>query len=219
MENSELPEIRLLHYYNAIPLPLLDTPISGRVWNSNLVLFKGKRYVVKAESGKGKTTFLNLAYGLRQDYRGDVFFNESNIRNLKANDFAQYRVHTFSYLFQELRLFGDLTALENILLNPGNTLTTGEIEFMAEKLGVVNRLDKTCKTLSLGQQQRIALIRALGQPFQWLFLDEPFSHLDDRNAGIAMSMILEKAQALEAGIVATCLGDTSIYRDFEMIEL
>lgn len=212
-------EIRLLHYYNAIPLPLLDTPISGKVWNSNLVLFKGKHYVVKAESGKGKTTFLNLAYGLRQDYRGDVFFNETNIRSLNTNDFAQYRVNGFSYLFQDLRLFGELTALENVLLNPGNNLTTGEIELMAEKMGVANRLDKVCKTLSLGQQQRIALIRALGQPFQWLFLDEPFSHLDDRNASIAMELIVERAREQDAGIIATCLGDTSIYKNFEMIEL
>jgi ABC-type lipoprotein export system ATPase subunit len=218
MKNSET-DIRLLHYYNAIPIPLLDTPISGRVWNSNLVLFKGKHYVVKAESGKGKTTFFNLAYGLRQDYRGDVFFNETNIRSLNGDDFAKFRVAHFSYLFQDLRLFGDLSAMENILLNPGNTLTTGEIEFMAEKLGVRNRLDKSCKTLSLGQQQRIALIRALGQNFQWLFLDEPFSHLDDRNASIAMELILERAKAQDAGIVATCLGDTSIYKNFELIEL
>lgn len=218
MKSTE-SEISLLHYYNVIPLPLLDTPISGRIWNSNLVLFKGKHYVIKAESGKGKTTFLNLAYGLRQDYRGDVFFNETNIRGLNANDFANHRVSTFSYLFQDLRLFGELTALDNVLLNPGNILTTGEIELMAEKLGVANRLHKACRTLSLGQQQRIALIRALGQPFQWLFLDEPFSHLDDRNTSIAMDLITDRAKVQDAGIVATCLGDTSIYRNFETIEL
>lgn len=214
-----MADIGLLHFYNTIPVPLLDSPIAGNIWNTNLVLFREKSYVIRAESGKGKTTFLNIIYGTRQDYRGDVFFNENNLRSLFPDDFARYRQSVLSYLFQDLRLFGELTARENILLNPGFNRTSAEIEMWADKLGVFQRLDKPCKTLSLGQQQRIALIRALSQPFQWLLLDEPFSHLDDRNAGIALDLVRQRAAEEKAGILVTCLGDVSPYQQFDLLEL
>lgn len=217
--STDITEAGLVHFYNVLPVPLADSPHSGRVWNCNLVLFRGKHYVIRAESGRGKTTFLNIIYGLRKDYRGEAFFNETNLRSLSADDFAACRRSVVSYLFQDLRLFGDLTARENIQLSPGNNLSGAEIEYWADKLGVLQRLDKPCRTLSLGQQQRMALIRALGQPFQWLLLDEPFSHLDDRHAGLAMELIMKRASELNASVIATSLGDTSLFQGFDTVEL
>jgi putative ABC transport system ATP-binding protein len=62
-----------------------------------------------------------------------------------------------------------------------------------------------CGELSFGQQQRIAILRALAKPFQWLMLDEPFSHLDPNNTQLAWQLILEIAQQRKAGVIITSL--------------
>lgn len=211
--------VNLIHFYKAIPEPMADTPTQGSIWRQNLVLFKGKHYVISATSGKGKTTLLNMVCGIRKDYRGDVFFDETNLRTLNDGAFAELRSKDISCLFQDLRLFPDLTAMENICLSPITAINEADILAMARKLGVQEHLQKPCRKLSLGQQQRIALIRALNRPFQWLLLDEPFSHLDEFNAKLAMDCILETAERQQAGIIATALGHSGLFNDFQWLEL
>jgi putative ABC transport system ATP-binding protein len=72
---------------------------------------------------------------------------------------------------------------------------------MAAALGISGKLDQACGKCSYGEQQRVAIIRALMQPFDFLLLDEPFSHLDDNNAKKAMQLILQESQARHAAIV------------------
>ena len=72
---------------------------------------------------------------------------------------------------------------------------------MAARLGVAGRLSYRCGTCSYGEQQRIAIIRALMQPFDWLLLDEPFSHLDQANAEKAMNLMLEETRLRNASIL------------------
>jgi len=72
---------------------------------------------------------------------------------------------------------------------------------MATRLGIGNKLDKKCGTCSYGEQQRIAIIRSLQQPFDFLLLDEPFSHLDEQNRSIAMQLIEEEATERKAAII------------------
>jgi putative ABC transport system ATP-binding protein len=211
--------MNLIHFYNVLPKPLADTPISGNVWNRNFALFKGRKYVVQAEAGKGKTTLLNIIYGIRKDYKGETFFDDENILPFSPDRFANLRSQNISYLFQDLRMFPELTARENILLKPGCKYTNAHIDVWAEKLGVPKHLDKICRTLSLGQQQRIAMIRALVQPFEWLLLDEPFSHLDTANAQAMLELILQRTEEEKAGIIVTSLGDLSLFQDFERLTL
>lgn len=72
---------------------------------------------------------------------------------------------------------------------------------MAKRLGIENKLQQLCSTCSYGEQQRIAIIRALQQPFQFLLLDEPFSNLDEVNRQKAMELIQEEATARKASIL------------------
>ena len=67
-------------------------------------------------------------------------------------------------------------------------------------------MERKCQTLSYGQQQRVAIVRALCQPFEWLLLDEPFSHLDEQNSTIALELIQEVCAAHNAGLIVTSLG-------------
>lgn len=195
-----------------LPHPLADSPlVQGSVWKSECTVSSGEYLLVQAPSGTGKTTLVSLLYGLRNDYSGTVSIDGTDIRRISLNDWAALRRQKLSAVFQDMRLFGQLTALENIQLknNLTGVLTEQEIRQMAEMLGVDHRLNQSCGTLSLGQQQRVAIIRALAQPFELLLLDEPFSHLDDTNAGIAAQLITDHCTRRSAGLMLTSLGGSA----------
>ncbi|MCU0435414.1 MAG: ATP-binding cassette domain-containing protein [Bacteroidia bacterium] len=195
-----------------LPRPLADSPlVQGSVWKSECTINSSESLFVQAPSGTGKTTLVSLLYGLRSDYEGTISIDGTDIRRISLNGWAELRRLKISAVFQDLRLFGQLTALENIHLknNLTGALTPDEIAGMAKALGVDHRLNQSCGTLSLGQQQRIAVIRALAQPFELLLLDEPFSHLDDNNAAIAANLVTEHCARRNAGLVLTSLGGSA----------
>lgn len=111
-------------------------------------------------------------------------------------------------LFQDLRLFGELTVAENIGLKNELThfKTQEQIGRMLEAAGIADKRDVPVEKLSFGQQQRVAFIRCMCQPFDFILLDEPVSHLDAANGELLSGMLLEEAQAQGAGIVVTSVG-------------
>lgn len=194
---------------NVIPAPLagvLDG--SSQVWNTTVTFEQGKRYQVYAPSGKGKSTFIHILYGIRYDYEGSVTINEVPVPRIKKADWASMRQQEVSLVFQDLRLFMNLTGRENIQVKAVlyKDDLEQEIERMAGLLGVTHILDKKAALLSYGERQRIALIRALIQPFRFLLLDEPFSHLDEDNIKKACQLIDEKCTQNKASMIMTSLG-------------
>lgn len=208
-----------IYLHHVIPDPLSDSVQHSEVWNKEIQFKRGGKYLIKAQSGKGKSTLLHIIYGIRKDFKGSVKFNTSTLPQIGDTELSIIRSKNMSILFQDLRLFSQLSGLENILLKPGCNLSETEIEDMARKLNVSDRLKNLCGKLSLGQQQRIAIIRALSQNYHWLLLDEPISHLDHEHAARAMELIMSDAESKNAGIVITSLGETQHYPDFTMIEL
>ena len=178
------------------------------VWLSDVEFEQGKRYLIKADSGTGKSSLLSYIYGQRGDYRGDILFNDQNILTLSSHDWCMIRQSMLSILFQDLKLFGELTALENVEIKNRLTKTqpTRMIKGWFEELGIADKLKTRADHLSYGQQQRVALIRALCQPFNFLLLDEPISHLDDRNSEVMRDIIIREATRQGAGIIATSIG-------------
>ena len=178
------------------------------MWLSDVEFEQGKRYLIKADSGTGKSSLLSYIYGQRGDYRGDILFNDQNILTLSSHDWCMIRQSMLSILFQDLKLFGELTALENVEIKNRLTKTqpTRIIKGWFEELGIADKLKTRADHLSYGQQQRVALIRALCQPFNFLLLDEPISHLDDRNSEVMRDIIIREATRQGAGIIATSIG-------------
>lgn len=182
--------------------------IDSDVWHKDVELERGHFYLIEAASGTGKSSLCSYVYGYRNDYQGIICFDDNNIRHLSVKDWVELRKRSLSMLFQDLRLFTELTALENVQLK--NSLTgfkkKKDIKDLFQELGIGDKMNVPVGKMSFGQQQRVALIRALCQPFDFLIMDEPVSHLDEVNAKNMARIITEEAMRQGAGVVVTSIG-------------
>ncbi len=195
--------------HKVIPEPIREKiREDSQVWNSDIAFQSKKRYLVDARSGSGKTTFIRTLYGLRWDYDGQVSYDGQSVKELKKDEWATIRQEKLSIVQQDLQLFLGLTARENIVLNQQLKPCPNafSIEEMAERLHISHLLEKDAQLLSFGERQRVAIARALVQPFEWLLLDEPFSHLDEENTLSAYHLIVDAVAKKEAGVILTSLG-------------
>jgi putative ABC transport system ATP-binding protein len=189
-----------------IPYSLKDKISQGHsaIWNQQ-VSFESPEFIkVEAPSGTGKTTLTHLLYKVRTDFKGGIQYDNLELQSCSDDSLADLRRNNLSIVFQDLRLFPDLSARENIeikrLLTP-NFSAPELIEEMAKQLGIVAILDQKIRFCSFGEQQRVAIIRALMQPFRWLILDEPFSHLDQQNILQAATLIKAACEHRNAGLI------------------
>lgn len=182
--------------------------LRSEIWHSDVEFERGKVYLIHAESGTGKSSMCSYLYGSRGDYRGDILFDNEDVRKFSTRDWCRIRQREISILFQDLRIFGELTAMENVLIKNRmhNTQTKETILGWFEQLGIPDKVNSRMDRMSYGQQQRVALIRSLCQPFSFILLDEPISHLDDRNSDIMRDIVLAEAKRQEAAVIVTSIG-------------
>lgn len=182
--------------------------IESDVWHQSIMFQKGESYLIEAASGTGKSSLCSYIDGYRNDYQGLILFDEKNIRQLSVKEWTVIRQRHISMLFQELRLFAELTAWENIQLKNNLTNYKGkkEVKSWFELLGIADKWNTPVGKLSFGQQQRVAFMRALCQPFDFIFLDEPISHLDEQNGALVAQLLSAEAAKQGAGIILTSIG-------------
>lgn len=175
----------------------------SEIWGKSLQFKKGEYIKIVAPSGSGKTSLMHFLYGMRNDFNGSIQYDDKDISTFTREELASIRSNRLSIVLQDLRLFPEQTVLENInikrLLNPFHK--EEKIAEMVERLGIGSKLNSLCRTCSYGEQQRVAIIRSLMQPFDFLLLDEPFSHLDTANSQKAMELMLEEAKTRGAAII------------------
>lgn len=194
-----------------VPVPLREKVLQQQsdIWNRNVTFNPGQFVKIKAPSGTGKTTLVHYLYHIRYDYTGTITVDGKPWPAWSPAELATLRQQQISVVFQDLRLFDQLTAAENVelkrVMHPQPMYGAEKVGEFAERLGVSHVLNQSGATLSYGERQRIAIIRALMQPFQWLMMDEPFSHLDDANAGKAAKLIAEECSRRNAGFILTDL--------------
>ena len=203
--------MRLISLYNVIPSVFAAeaNAINSQIWRQDHFAFcKGESYLITAESGTGKSSLCSFIYGWRTDFSGTIVLDYFDIETLHSRQWTAIRNNNIAYLPQEMRLFAELTARENVELKNRLTgfKTPEQIARMFEALEIDNRIDTPVGRLSIGQQQRVAIIRTLCQPFDFILLDEPVSHLDARNNDIAARLIADEAAAQGAAIIATSVG-------------
>jgi len=194
---------------------------TSEIWGKDIAFNKGEHVHVVAPSGSGKTSLIHFIYGLRNDYEGKISYQDKNIKKFSAENFSTYRQKNISIVFQDLRLFADQTVRNNIeikrQLHPFHP--PEKIDEMAQRLGIANKLNRLAKTCSYGEQQRIAIIRSLMQPFDYLLLDEPFSNLDENNRHKAFDLVYEECTARNASMIFADLKLLDFFHNEKVLHL
>lgn len=182
--------------------------VESDVWQKEISFDRDGIYLINAPSGTGKSSLCSFICGFRNDYGGRILFDETNVRQFSSKAWDACRQKELSIMFQDLRLFDELTVLENIYIK--NRLTNHkskkEIYRLLDYFGIADKIDSPTQFLSLGQKQRVAFIRSMCQPFDFILLDEPISHLDIENSEKIANVILEESKNRGSGIIVTSLG-------------
>ncbi|MGE5085257.1 MAG: ABC transporter ATP-binding protein [Bacillota bacterium] len=152
----------------------------------SLQIQSGERVLIKGPSGTGKTTLLHVLAGLYIPTSGEVLWNAETISGLSENQISHLRKRQMALIFQNLNLLPYLTALENIELGG---VTAKKAQELLQLVNLNEKARTRTQQMSLGEQQRVAVARALGQSPQALLADEPTSSLDDTNATQVMELL------------------------------
>lgn len=147
----------------------------------------GRLYVIKGESGRGKTTLLSIIGLLQRPDRGSIYFDDRTVADLPERNRAQIRSDKVGIIFQDYNLFNELSVIDNVILAEvcTNKSSIKAAKMQAEKylelLGLKGRENAPAKFLSGGEQQRTSIARALMKNAELLICDEPVSNLDENN--------------------------------------
>ena len=153
----------------------------------SLELEKGEVVSIIGASGAGKSTLLYIVSSLEQADKGDVIFDGQNITKLSNKQLAAYRNHSIGFVFQFHHLLPEFTALENVSIpgwiakTPKKKVQDRALELL-DFMGLADKSHKKPHSLSGGEQQRVAVARALLNNAAMIFADEPTGNLDSENA-------------------------------------
>lgn len=169
----------------------------------------GERLAVVGPSGAGKTTLLNLVAGILKPRRGTVRVAGTELGSLTEDGRRRFRAGTIGFVFQDFALLDYLTARENILYPyriTGALRLDAEVRARAEALagasGLADKLDRHPGALSQGEQQRVAICRALVTRPRLVISDEATGNLDPENKVLILELLFEQARATEASVLA-----------------
>lgn len=155
------------------------------------------------ESGSGKSTFLNLISGIVNSDSGEIFINNTDITKLSGSGMDMFRAKNIGYIFQTFNLLQGFTALENVMLG---MLFCGKADknrslIALDKVGLSKRINNKPSELSVGEQQRVAVARAIVNFPRIILADEPTANLDKKNSGIVIELIKELCSECRTSLI------------------
>ena len=147
---------------------------------------------ILGKSGSGKSTLLNIITGIDSPTNGKIYFLDKDLNRFKSKDKKIYQNQIIGVLFQHFNLFNDLTCLENVML-PSLVNGVNKLESKKRAIELFNQyhleklIHQKYETLSGGEKQRVALLRALINKPQVIIADEPTGALDSQNSILIMN--------------------------------
>ena len=177
-------------------LPILDIP--------SYEVDKGEPVVLIGRSGGGKTTFLHSVAGITTVDSGQILFDSNPIQSLPEEARDRFRADNIGYVYQTFNLLSPFTALENVLL--GMTFSKGKADkeyanWLLERVGLSHRLTHKPDALSVGEQQRVAVARALANKPKLLLADEPTANIDPANQQSIIDLIRETCNENDVALI------------------
>jgi ABC-type lipoprotein export system ATPase subunit len=173
--------------------------------NINVNFQKGEFVSIVGTSGSGKSTLLSLLGTLDAPSMGDILYKGEDIKNLKANQLADFRFENIGFIFQQFHLLPTLTSLENVMAPlfsrkvPYNKKQ--KAEEVLEKVGLKDKLNSLPSQLSGGQQQRVAIARAIIHEPHWLLADEPTGNLDSETGEMIFDLLFSLNREKGCGVI------------------
>ena len=166
-------------------------------------LESGQQTALCGTSGAGKTTFLNLIAGILQPDEGRIELDGCLISEANEAERDRLRARTIGYLFQTFNLLQGYSCIENVLLGRsfGPGADRSRASELLERVGLGQRLDHFPRQLSTGQQQRVAVARALANRPKLVLADEPTGNLDPASAAESLGLIRETCQENGAALL------------------
>jgi lipoprotein-releasing system ATP-binding protein len=164
----------------------------------------GESLLITGGSGKGKTTLLHLLGGLQRPQSGDVIIDDTNIATLSEKNLDRFRGKNIGLVLQQSYFVASLSVLENVVLASwlaNGKQATDKAKLLLEQLGLKDQIHKQPSQLSIGQQQRVSIARALINEPKLLLADEPTSSLDDENALTVADMLSGLAKQFGTALV------------------
>ncbi len=184
---------------------------------AGFALTAGEQLALRGESGSGKTTFLNLIAGILAPDSGRVMIDQAVMTELPEAKRDRLRAEKIGYIFQTFNLLQGFTVLENVTLGMSFGLRGADRVHAAEMLkrvGLGHRLNHFPRQLSTGQQQRVAVARALANHPKLVLADEPTGNLDRKHAAEALTLIRGVCREQGAALLLVS-HDEEVLRTFE----
>jgi putative ABC transport system ATP-binding protein len=177
-------------------LPILDIP--------EFRVESGEQMVLVGRSGGGKTTLLHVIAGITRADSGQILIDGIDIAPLQESTVDKIRADKIGYVFQTFNLLPGFTALENVLL--GMRFARGRMDpprarRLLDRVGLSHRLTHKPGALSVGEQQRVAVARALANKPSLLLADEPTANIDPRNQQKIIDLIRETCREEDVSLV------------------
>ena len=177
---------------------------------------EGTQIALRGSSGAGKTTFLNLIAGILQADSGHIVVADEEMTALSESGRDGLRARHIGYIFQTFNLLAGYTALENVMLGMmfGKGMDTDFAQHLLERVGLGDRMQYRPSQLSVGQQQRVAVARAVANRPRLVLADEPTGNLDYHHSNEAVTLIREICHENNAALLIVS-HDSEVLAQFE----